>query len=210
MAERKPARRPSKVSKARSGGKKSASKPVKPKAAIKSKVAPKAGWKLPPVAPRQAGEKRYWLLKTEPHVFSYSDLERAPKATTSWDGVRNYQARNYLRDQIKTGDGVLIYHSGSDGPAIAGIATITRDGFADPTQFDPKDGHFDPDATVDSPTWFAVGVTAVRPLARPLTLDVLRATKSLARMVLLQKGSRLSVQPVSPGEWEAILALAAA
>jgi predicted RNA-binding protein with PUA-like domain len=175
---------------------------VKPKSRAAKAVAP---WKLPAMAPRRPGELRYWLLKTEPDVFSFSDLQRAPGATTVWDGVRNYQARNYLRDQIKPGDGVLIYHSGGAAPAIAGIASVTREGFPDPTQFDPKDIHFDAHSAPEAPTWFSVGVTAVRPLPRVLALDELRHTRGLERMILLQKGSRLSVQPVSAAEWDVIV-----
>lgn len=154
-----------------------------------------------PQPQRLPGEVRYWLLKTEPEVFSFEDLEKALKATTHWDGVRNYQARNFLRDELRPGDGVLLYHSNAQPPAIAGLAEITRGGYPDPTQFEPSHDHFDPDATTDAPRWFMVDVKAVRKLARPLGLPELREVLGLSKMVLLQKGSRLSVQSVSPQEW---------
>ena len=164
-------------------------------------------WSLPRVV-RAEGERRYWLLKTEPDVFSFDDLRRAPGATTYWDGVRNFQARNYLRDELRLGDGVLIYHSGIDEPAIAGIAEVVREGYPDHTAFDPDDAHFDPKSDRSSPTWMMVDVRAVAPVNEPISLGTLRATPSLADMILLQRGSRLSVQPVSASEWETITRMA--
>jgi predicted RNA-binding protein with PUA-like domain len=156
---------------------------------------------------RQPGERRYWLLKTEPEVFSWADLELEPNRTTGWDGVRNYQARNFMRDQMKLGDGVLIYHSSTEVPAIMGIAEIAAEGHPDPTQFDPKDGHYDPTAKPEAPTWYLVDVKAVRPLGRMLPLPELREVPGLEHMVLLQKGGRLSVQSVTAQEWEIIVRL---
>jgi predicted RNA-binding protein with PUA-like domain len=152
---------------------------------------------------------RYWLVKSEPDCFSFDDLWRAPKRTTFWDGVRNYQARNMLRDQMRRGDLVFYYHSSVDPPAIVGIAEVVGEGRPDPTAFDPKEDHFDPDSDSHAPRWFGVDLRAVRPLARALPIAELRRTAGLERMVLLQKGSRLSVQPVTPAEWEAVLSLEA-
>jgi len=151
---------------------------------------------------------RHWLLKTEPGVFSFDDLLQSPGRTSGWDGVRNYQARNFLRDQMKKGDRVLIYHSSTEPPAVVGIAEVAREGYPDPTQFDPKDDHYDRDSDPVEPRWFQVDVKAVRKLPRPVTLDEIRQTKALARMPLVQRGQRLSVQPVTAAEYEAILALA--
>lgn len=149
---------------------------------------------------------RHWLLKSEPDVFSYADLERAPRRTTSWGGVRNYQARNLLRDELAVGDLVLYYHSNAEPSGVAGIARVVRAGYPDPTQFDPADDYFDPASTREAPRWFAVDVQAHEPLPRFVALEELRAEPRLAGMVLLQR-SRLSVQPVTPAQWEVVLAL---
>jgi predicted RNA-binding protein with PUA-like domain len=146
----------------------------------------------------------YWLFKSEPEVFSIEDLEKAPKKTTCWDGVRNYQARNYLRDSIKSGDMVLFYHSNADPSAIAGIAEVVREGYADATAFDKKNDHYDEKSDPKNPTWFMVDVRHVKTFSRVLPLDELRKIPELKDMVLLQKGSRLSIQPVSEKEWKAI------
>jgi predicted RNA-binding protein with PUA-like domain len=151
--------------------------------------------------------KRYWLLKSEPSVFSIDHLARAPRKTTFWDGVRNYQARNLLRDEIKVGDGVLFYHSSADPPAVAGTATVVGAGIPDPTQFDPASDHFDPDSPRDNPRWFGVEIRWESTFDRLVPLDELRATAGLKDMVLLQR-SRLSVQPVTAREWEIIGKLA--
>ena len=152
---------------------------------------------------------RYWLMKSEPNVFSIDDLAKAREKTTRWDGVRNYQARNMLRDDVAVGDGVLFYHSSADPPAVAGTARVVRGGYPDPTQFDPSDGHHDPDSSRDDPRWFAVDIQFDSKFARPVALAELRATAALAGMVLLKRGSRLSVQPVTPAEWKQILKLGA-
>jgi predicted RNA-binding protein with PUA-like domain len=146
---------------------------------------------------------RYWLMKSEPSVFSIDDLARAPKQTTSWDGVRNYQARNLLREAA-VGDGVIFYHSSADPPAAVGTATIARAAYPDATQFDPKDDHYDPDSKKDDPRWFVVDVKFDEKFPRAVTLAELRAKPELADMVLLRKGSRLSVQPVTPAEWKVV------
>jgi predicted RNA-binding protein with PUA-like domain len=150
----------------------------------------------------------YWLFKSEPNCFSFADLEAAPGRTTGWDGVRNFQARNMLRDQIAVGDGVLFYHSSADPPAIAGVAEVVQAGHPDPTAFDPNADHYDPRSKPENPTWYQVAIRAVRPIDPPLDLPRLRTVKTLAGMELLRKGSRLSVQPVTAAEWKAILALA--
>jgi predicted RNA-binding protein with PUA-like domain len=146
---------------------------------------------------------RYWLMKSEPSVFSIDDLARAPKQTTSWDGVRNYQARNLLREAA-VGDGVIFYHSSADPPAAVGTATIARAAYPDPTQFDPKSDHYDPASKKDDPRWFVVDVKLERRFSRAVTLAELRARPELADMVLLRKGSRLSVQPVTTAEWKLV------
>lgn len=149
-------------------------------------------------------ERRYWLFKTEPTSFSFDDLMKKPGRTTSWDGVRNYQARNMLRDEIKLGDMVFVYHSSSDPTGIAGIAEVVRGGYPDPTAFDPKDHHYDPKSKADAPSWYMVDIKGLKALPRLVTLEELKSVKGLEKMVLLQRGSRLSVQPVRPEEWEII------
>jgi predicted RNA-binding protein with PUA-like domain len=150
----------------------------------------------------------YWLFKSEPNCFSFVDLMAAPDRTTGWDGVRNFQARNFLRDQVKLGDQVLFYHSSADPPAIAGVAEVVREAHPDPTAFDPQAQHHDPKSDQDNPTWYQVSIRAVRAIDPPLGLPQLRGVPGLEGMELLRKGSRLSVQPVSADEWDTILALA--
>ncbi len=151
--------------------------------------------------------RRYWLLKSEPESFSIADLQRAPGQTTFWDGVRNYQARNLLRDEIQVGDGVLFYHSSVDPPAVVGTAEVVRAGSPDPTQFDARSGHHDPDSSPNDPRWFGVDIKLQQVFGRAVALPELRTTAALKEMVLLRKGSRLSVQPVSAKEWETIIKL---
>ena len=148
---------------------------------------------------------RHWLLKTEPGVFSFDDLLQAPGQTTGWNGIRNYQARNFLRDQMEEGDRVLIYHSSADPPVVAGLAEVVRRGYPDPTQFDLKDDHYDPESTPAAPRWYQVDVKAVRKLPRAVSLEEIRRTKALAKMPLVQRGQRLSVQPVGTEEYELIV-----
>ncbi|MFL5366942.1 MAG: EVE domain-containing protein [Myxococcales bacterium] len=147
---------------------------------------------------------RYWLTKTEPTTFSFDDLLRAPRKTTGWDGVRNYQARNFLRE-MKKGDAVLVYHSNADPKAVVGIAEVVREAYPDPTQFDRKDDHYDPDSSPDDPRWFQVDVRAVEKLSSPVTLEQMKLSKELRGMPLLQRGNRLSVLPVSEAEFHAIV-----
>jgi len=150
----------------------------------------------------------HWLVKSEPDVFSFADLLKAPKKTTCWDGVRNYQARNTLRDQMKQGDRVFYYHSNAEPSGIAGICEVVREGYPDHTAFDPTDPHFDPKSRRDEPTWYMVDVRAVAAFPRLVTLAELKGVKGLEKMALVQKGSRLSVQPVTRKEWEIVCRIA--
>jgi predicted RNA-binding protein with PUA-like domain len=152
--------------------------------------------------------RHYWLVKSEPDSFSFDDLLASPDRTASWDGVRNFQARNYMRDGMKLGDLVLFYHSSTEPTAIVGIAEVVRESYPDHTAFDAKDSHFDPKSRRDAPTWMMVDLRARSALPKPLTLAELRGVKGLEKMVLLQKGSRLSVQPVTEKEFEIVCRLA--
>ena len=152
---------------------------------------------------------RYWLMKTEPTTFGVEDLERAKRQTTGWDGVRNYQARNMLRDDMSKGDLAFLYYSSTDVPGIVAIMKIVKEGYPDPTAFDRKHDHYDSDSDPANPRWFMVDVQLERRLERVITLDELRkhTTKQLKNMVLLRRGNRLSVTPVEPEEWKFILSL---
>ncbi|MDQ2889240.1 MAG: EVE domain-containing protein [Gemmatimonadota bacterium] len=151
-------------------------------------------------------DRRYWLLKSEPGCFSYDDLLASPNKTTAWSGVRNYQARNFIRDDMRRGDGVLFYHSGAL-PGVVGAAEIVRDGYADFTAWDPANEHYDPKSSESNPIWYMVDVRAVARFGQYLDLPGLRHIRALEKMELLRKGSRLSVQPVRLSEWKSILAL---
>jgi predicted RNA-binding protein with PUA-like domain len=150
----------------------------------------------------------YWLFKSEPSGYSFADLMAEPDRTTGWDGVRNYQARNLMRDQVQVGDGVLFYHSSADPPCVVGIAEVVRAGHPDPTAFDRKAQHYDPKSDPADPTWYQVSIKAVRAIEPPLDLTFLNKVAELAGMELLRKRSRLSVQPVTEREWKKILRLA--
>ena len=150
---------------------------------------------------------RYWLMKSEPSTFSVQDLRKVRHQTTSWDGVRNFQARNFMR-AMKRGDRVLFYHSNADPPAAVGIAEVVKEAYPDDTAFDQKDVHYDPRSTPKKPLWDMVDIKLVRIFPRPVGLDRLRREPGLKRMELLRKGSRLSVQPVRPEEWRIVLKLA--
>jgi len=154
--------------------------------------------------------RRHWLFKSEPHEFSFDDLWAAPDRTTMWDGVRNYQARNLMRDEMRVGDLALFYHSGVEPPAVVGVVEVVRAAYPDPTAFDATDPHFDPKSRRDAPTWVAVDVRAREQFVRPVTLPELRATPGLEGMELLRRGSRLSVQPVRAEEWAIVHALGTA
>lgn len=149
---------------------------------------------------------RYWLFKSEPSCFSFTDLQNRPSATEHWDGVRNFQARNSLRDEVQVGDRVLFYHSNIPEPEVVGIAEVVRAGYPDWTARDPEGEHFDPKSTVENPIWYMVDVQAVRQLPRPVTLAELKTHPALTGMVLLSR-SRLSIQPVKEEDWRIILEL---
>jgi predicted RNA-binding protein with PUA-like domain len=151
----------------------------------------------------------YWLFKSEPDAFSIDDLAARPKQTAAWDGVRNFQARNMLRDSIKKGDEAFFYYSSCAVPGIAGIVGIAKDGYPDVTAFDPKHDHYDPESKRDAPRWYVVDVKLKRKLSRLITLEELRAHagKRLSEFVLLRRGNRLSVMPVSKKDWDFILTL---
>lgn len=156
--------------------------------------------------PRTGSGVRYWLAKTEPESFSWDDLLRAPGRTTCWDGVRNFQVRNFMRDHMRVGDLVLIYHSNADPPAAMGVAEVVRGAYPDPTAFDATHPHYDPRSDPSAPTWLMVDVRAKEALT-PVPLPVMRATPGLERMELLQPGSRLSITPVTREEWTILLRL---
>ncbi|MDN4057511.1 EVE domain-containing protein [Massilia sp. YIM B02769] len=147
---------------------------------------------------------RYWLMKSEPDEVSFDDVLAAPGQTVAWFGVRNYQARNFMRDAMQVGDGILFYHSSCAVPGVAGIAEVASGPYPDASQFD-RDGHyFDPKATPEQPRWISVDVKA-KEQGRYLPLSEMRMVPELEDMVLLQKGSRLSISPVTPGQWNKIL-----
>lgn len=148
---------------------------------------------------------QYWLMKSEPDEVSFDDLLAAPDATLAWFGVRNYQARNFMRDQMKVGDGVLFYHSSCAVPGVAGIAEVASTAYPDASQFDPASPYFDAKATQETPRWISVDVRAVEQ-GRFVPLTELRTMDALEAMVLLQKGSRLSISPVTSGQWRAVVA----
>ncbi len=147
----------------------------------------------------------YWLMKSEPEAFSIDDLKRNKQEP--WDGVRNYQARNFMRDGMRPGDKVFFYHSNCAVPGIVGLAEVATDAYPDPTQFDPKSRYFDPASSRDQPRWMLVDVKFVRKLKRTISLDELKDHHALAGMPLLRKGNRLSVMPVEAAHWKYILGL---
>jgi predicted RNA-binding protein with PUA-like domain len=144
-------------------------------------------------------------MKSEPDVYSYAHLEAAPQQTTLWDGVRNYQARNMMRDEMKVGDLILYYHSNTKPPGVAGVARVVKEGYPDPTQFDPKDSHFDPKSQEDNPRWFVVDIQAMAALKSYVSLDDIKANGKLADMAVVQRGQRLSVQPVAAAHFREVL-----
>jgi predicted RNA-binding protein with PUA-like domain len=151
--------------------------------------------------------RRYWLMKSEPSAFSIDDLAKASRRTTCWDGVRNYQARNFMRS-MAVGDQVLFYHSSAEPPTIVGVAEVVRTAYPDETQFDKSSHHYDPDSEPANPRWDMVDIAYRQKFKASLPLDRLKREPKLKGMVLLQKGSRLSVQPVTEAEWAVILKLA--
>jgi len=149
----------------------------------------------------------YWLMKSEPDAFGIDDLQQRPQQTEHWDGVRNYQARNMMRDQMKVGDSIFFYHSNCDLPGIVGIAEVARESYPDFTAFDPDSKYFDPKSQADKPTWFMVDVRFVRKLARTISLQELKPHPELADLALVRRGNRLSIMPVTQLQWEFILSL---
>jgi predicted RNA-binding protein with PUA-like domain len=148
---------------------------------------------------------RYWLMKSEPDVYSIDHLAR--DKSTNWNGVRNYQARNFMRDQMQIGDKVLFYHSNCEEPGIVGIAEVSKLAYPDPSQFDKKSKYYDEKSTQDDPRWLNVDIRFVKKI-RPVTLAAMRDHKPLATMRILQRGNRLSITPVDPREWKEVMAMA--
>ncbi|MGB5606247.1 MAG: EVE domain-containing protein [Gammaproteobacteria bacterium] len=150
---------------------------------------------------------KYWLMKSEPDVFGIDDLKAAPGKTEPWDGVRNYQVRNMMRDEMQPGDLAFFYHSNCKQPGIAGIMKITRAGYPDSTAFDPKKKYYDPKSDPDNPRWFMVDVKYVRHMRRGITLAELKDYPQLSDLPLVRRGNRLSVLPVTKQQWDFILAV---
>ena len=151
-------------------------------------------------------ERRYWLVKSEPGAYSFDDLLNEDDQTAEWDGVRNFQARNILRDEMKPGDGVLFYHSNAKPTAVVGTAVVAREGYPDDTAWDPSSDHPDPRSTPDKPIWYMVDIKAEAEFTHQVTLAEIKSTLGLDDMVLV-RASRLSVQPVRPEEWQIIVAM---
>lgn len=149
--------------------------------------------------------QKYWLIKSEPESFSLNDLKKSKNQTTFWDGVRNYQARNFLRDEMKKGDKVLFYHSNSDPLAVMGICEVVKEGYPDHTQFDPDSNHYDPKADPKNPAWIMVDVKFVKEFKTPVTLDAIKSNPKLKNMRLVARGNRLSVMPVTKNELDEIM-----
>jgi len=152
--------------------------------------------------------RRYWLFKSEPSAFSIDHLARAPKQTAPWDGVRNYQARNFLRDEVQLGDQVLFYHSREEPLGVFGTMQIVRPGYPDFTAFDPKSKYFDASSKPEQPRWFMVDVKLIHKFAEPVTRARLAEDQTTAKMLVMKRGMRLSIQPVTPAEWQAVHRLA--
>jgi len=152
--------------------------------------------------------KQHWLFKSDPEDFGLPHLKKCKNKTTLWDGVRNFQARNLLRDEIRVGDGVLFYHSQEKPPAVVALARVVRAAYPDPTQFDARSKYHDPKSTPENPRWFVVDIRHERDLKHPVSLPDIRETPALEKMVLVNR-SRLSVQPVRPEEWRIILKMGA-
>ncbi len=147
----------------------------------------------------------YWLMKSEPDAYSIDHLRSQKRRTDHWDGIRNYQARNFMRDQMKTGDLAFFYHSNCSEPAVVGIMKIVSAAYPDHTAFDPNEKHFDAKSDPDNPRWLMVDVKFKKKLKMPITLQAIKAEKKLADMRLVQRGNRLSILPVTPSEWRHIL-----
>ena len=152
-------------------------------------------------------ERKYWLFKSEPTDFSFSDLLAEPGQTAEWDSVRNYQVRNMMRDEMKVGDGVLFYHSSTTPTAVVGTAQIVKEAYPDPTAWAPGDKHFDSRSTPDAPVWLMVDIKAEKEFSKPITLEEVKAHPTLQNMMLARRGMRLSIQPVAKDEWDELIRL---
>jgi predicted RNA-binding protein with PUA-like domain len=187
-------------------------KPATKKAAAKKKAAPrkpaakKSAWAAA-FAQREFGERRYWLVKSEPDTFSFNDLLRIHNKTTHWDNIRNFVARNFMRDGMKVGDRVFFYHSSNGDPGIVGICEVVREAYPDASQFDPASDYYDKKATKEKPIWFMVDLRAVAQMTHPVLLTAIKVRKDLKHMALLRIG-RLSVTPVTLTEWNVITQMA--
>ncbi len=148
---------------------------------------------------------KYWLMKSEPTAYSIDDLVKDKK--THWDGVRNYQARNFMRDEMKIGDKVLFYHSNAKPTGVVGVCEIIKEGYPDFTAFDPDESHYDPKSNLDKPTWMMVDIKLIKKLPRIVTLEEIKENSKLQNMKLVQRGNRLSVMPVKKTEFDLILKL---
>ena len=152
-------------------------------------------------------ERKYWLFKSEPTAYSFSDLMGEPERTAEWDGVRNYQVRNLMRDEMKLGDGVLFYHSSAKPMAVIGTARIVKEAYPDSTAWEPGDLHFDSRSTPDNPVWLMVDIQAEQEFSRPVTLQEIKAHPTLQNMMVARRGMRLSIQPVARDEWDEVIRL---
>ena len=152
-------------------------------------------------------DRKYWLFKSEPNAYSFSDLLNEPDRTAEWDGVRNYQARNFMRDEMKVGDGVLFYHSSNAAPAVIGTAQVAREAYPDNSAWEPGSRHYDAKSTPDNPLWYMVDIQAQEELARSITLKEIKENPALQGMMLVRRGMRLSIQPVAREEWDEIVSL---
>ena len=184
----------------------SSKKPAAKKAVKKTAPTHEGGAWAAVFIPRTPGERRYWLVKSEPSTFSFDDLMAAKGRTTHWDGVRNFVARNFMRDGMKAGDQVFFYHSSVNPQAIVGVCEVAREAYPDPTAFDKSHHGYDAGSSLDDPTWFMVDLKGLAPLPRPVTLAEIKATPELEGMALLRIG-RLSVTPVTAREWDVITAM---
>ena len=152
-------------------------------------------------------ERRYWLFKSEPTAYSFADLQAEEDQTAEWDGVRNYQVRNFMRDDMRVEDGVLFYHSSAKPLAVVGTAKIVREAYADSTALDPAEKHYDAKSSPDNPIWLMVDIKAEQEFKRPVTLDELKQNPRLENMLVIRRGMRLSIQPVTQEEWDEVIAL---
>ncbi len=152
-------------------------------------------------------ERKYWLFKSEPTAYSFADLMGETDRTAEWDGVRNYQVRNFMRDEMQVGDGVLFYHSSAKPMAVVGLATIVGEAVPDTTAFDPAEKHYDAKSDPNNPAWLMIDIQGERELDRPVTLQEIKENPNLQGMLLVKRGMRLSIQPVTKEEWDEVIAM---